>query len=66
MTEIRQVFATFGLDPIEKDAKELRDLMAGGYKGNEVVYRTVLTNGTGGYNLARKDAQNAQLERDAS
>src|SRR5690349_18794142 len=64
--EITGAFATFCLSPNERDIRELRDLISGSKHKHEVVlYRTVLTNGTGEIRT-KPEAQDAELERDAS
>lgn len=64
-TEITLGFATLGVNPIEKDVRELRDLMGGQRRTSEsVYYRTVLTNGTGKLRAQTQDRENAELERD--
>lgn len=65
--EITLGFAKLGVNPIERDVRELRELMTGQKKAQEtVLYRTVLTNGTGKLQAQRQDREHAELERDAS
>ena len=66
-TEITLGFATLGVNPIERDVRELRDLMTGQRRtADAVYYRTVLTNGTGKLKAQPQDREHAELERDAS
>lgn len=64
--EIVGAFGTFGLSPKERDVRELRDLIRGANRKQDgVLYRTVLTNGTGQL-LTKPERQDAELERDVS
>ncbi|MGQ4582474.1 hypothetical protein [Lysobacter sp. F60174L2] len=65
LAEINEVFVALGVNPIERDMRELRDLMApAAYRGSHgIVYRTVLANGTG--KLPNTERMHAELERDA-
>ena len=46
--DIYAMFERAGVTPIERDQEGLRDLMTRGYSSDDrVVYRTVLSNGTG-------------------
>lgn len=64
-SEIDRGFALVGVTPIERDIRQLRDLMAPspGKSSAGVAYRTIIANGTGKMTLGeRKDAE---LERHA-
>lgn len=64
--EIVGAFATFGVSPKERDVREIRDLMRGtSSKQDGVLYRTVLTNGTGKV-PSKPERADAELERDVS
>lgn len=62
-SEIEQGFALMGVAPIERDIRQVRDLMAPkGERGTSgVSYRTVITNGTGKMTLGER--RDAELER---
>lgn len=60
-------FELMGVKPIERDIRNLRELMAPAVpesRPERVVVRTVLTNGTG--KLQGTERLHAELERDAS
>lgn len=65
LAEINEVFVTMGVNPIERDMRELRDLMSPSAHRDShgIVYRTVLANGTG--KLPNTERKHAELERDA-
>lgn len=64
-SDIEQGFALMGVAPIERDIRQVRDLMAPVKEKSSpgIAYRTIITNGTGKMTLGeRKDAE---LERHA-
>lgn len=67
--DIIEGFEKVGVSPLERDIRHLRDLMVApsqtdsASKKEDVVYKTVLSNGTGNY-ISRGRAD-AELERDA-
>lgn len=59
-------FEKIGVSPIERDMRQLRDLMAptlNRHNSDEIIYKTVLANGTG--NHVSTERMNAELERHA-
>ena len=66
--EIVRGFELVGVKPIERDIRSLRELMNPNLADQEsarpVLYRTVLTNGTG--KLQGTEHLDAELERNAS
>jgi hypothetical protein len=59
-SDVYAMFERLGVSPIERDKNELQDLMSPGVaRGGEgaVVYRTVLSNGTGQSLQGGKDAE---------
>jgi hypothetical protein len=62
--DIYAMFERVGVSPIERDKEELRDLMTPPRPcdGKEVVYRTVLSNGTG---KSMRGGTGAELESDS-
>lgn len=64
--DIVQGFEKVGVSPLERDIRHLRDLMAPAlesHKSDSVVYRTVLSNGTGSF--MSWERMDAELERNA-
>ncbi|WP_152181276.1 hypothetical protein [Xanthomonas sp. LMG 12459] len=64
--DLATVFATFGIDPVERDLRELREIMGTSRPSDNIFYRTVLTNGTGRIRTDSKEADYAELERNIS
>lgn len=56
--DIYAMFERAGVTPIERDQEGLRDLLSQSYKSDDrVVYRTVLSNGTGKSLQGGRDAE---------
>jgi len=63
--EIERGFDLMGVTPIERDIRQLRELMApvADPRAAKVVYRTIISNGTGRITL--RERPDAELERHA-